>query len=138
MIHHDDPLQRAWEVLKADSLELAPQPQLEKRLMNEMNTKTTVYPWRRKLLIAAGLLMGFLIAGTGICVAAGYNPFKTITVMFDGTDVHITDENGNAVSGEVVDMKVVEENGVKTMEITINSNDGSPGKTIWESAPQKK
>lgn len=138
MIHPDDPLQRAWEVLKADSLELAPQPQLEKRLMNEMHTKTTAHPWRRKLLIAAGLLMGFLIAGTGICVAAGYNPFKTITVMFDGTDVHITDENGNAVSGEVVDVKMTEENGVKLMEITINGNDGSPSKATLESAPQKK
>lgn len=138
MIHSDDPLQRAWEVLKADSLELAPQPQLEKRLMNEMHAKTTAHPWRRKLLIAAGLLIGLLIAGTGICVAAGYNPFKTITVMFDGTDVHITDENGNAVSGELVEMKVVEENGVKMMEFTINGTDGTPGKATWESAPQKK
>lgn len=138
MIHPDDPLQRAWELLKADSPELAPQPQLEKRLMNAMNTKTSAQPWRRKLLIAAGLLLGFLVAGTGICVAAGYNPFKTITVMFDGTDVHITDENGNSVSGEVVDMQIAEDKGVKQMTITINGSDGQQGLATWESAPVKK
>jgi hypothetical protein len=138
MIHPDDLLQRAWEVLKADSIELAPQPLLEKRLMKAMIMQTTKRTWQRKLLIAAGLLLSFLIAGTGICVAAGYNPFKTITVMFDGNKVHITDENGNAVSGELVDMKVVEENGVELMEITVESNDVNPGKATWESTPQKK
>lgn len=113
----NDSLKRAWELLRADSMESVDNPLLENRLMNEMKRHATPRSWKRKLALAAALLIGFMAVGSGIAVAAGYNPFRTLTIFFQDGNVVITDENGHAVSGELVDLKVKEEGGQK--EITV-------------------
>lgn len=124
----NDPLDHMWQCLKADSNELAVNPQLEKRLMNEMNRSRSPRPAWKKLAIAAGLLLGCLVLSGGIAMAAGYNPFKTFFVTFDGNNVVVTDETGQQVSGELVNYEVKEANGQK--EVTVQIHGGQQGKTM--------
>ncbi len=88
----NDSLKRAWELLRADSIESVDNPLLENRLMNEMKKQSTPRTWKRKLALAAALIIGFLAVGSGIAVAAGYNPFRTIHDFQNGNPV-ITDDN---------------------------------------------
>lgn len=88
----NDSLDHMWKVLRADSAELADNPQLEKRLMQEMNKLTRPRSVWRRLAIAAGLLVGCLAVGHGIAVAAGYNIFHVFIV--EGHPI-VVDEAGN-------------------------------------------
>lgn len=132
----NDSLTRAWELLKADSIEAADNPLLENRLMNEMKKSATPHTWKRKLALAAALVIGFLAVGSGIAVAAGYNPFKTLTVFFQDGKVVITDENGNQVSGDNVKIDVKEEGGQK--QVTVELKAGPGGTVKMQSSGEQK
>jgi hypothetical protein len=74
-MNRKDPLERAFELLKADSTELALNPDLEDKLMNELQRHNR--PNRlKKLALVGAVLAGLLLAGGGIGVAAGFNPLK--------------------------------------------------------------
>ena len=115
----NDPLDHMWKVLRADSTELANNPQLEKRLMQEMNKMQKPYsPWR-KVAIAAGVLVGCLALGSGIAVAAGYNPLQLFYVVA-GSSV-VLDEQGNPTDAvKVVSNTVDPATGQRT--VTVQSN----------------
>lgn len=91
-----DPLEHAFELLKADSTELAPDPTLETRLMTELQRQNR--PRRfKKLALVAGALLALVLTGGGIAVAAGYNPIKLfLKLNADGT-AQTYDEHGNLV-----------------------------------------
>lgn len=99
-----DPFEHAWKSLQADSTELPDNPHLENRLMQELHRQQKPRSMWRKLIIAAGLLVGCLALGSGIAVAAGYNPFRTFQLIFDTNTGELTvyDENGNATKGVIV------------------------------------
>lgn len=124
-----DPLEHAWKCLKADSAELVDNPLLEKRLMNEMNIQKAVRPRWRKLAIAAGLILGFLVLGGGIAAAAGFNPFKTFVIMFsnDG-QVTVMDENGNPVADGA--LKVDVQKSADGSQVIITAVPNQPGAEI--------
>lgn len=86
-----DPLERAFELLKADSTELAINPKLENRLMNELQKQNRPVRWKRVAWVAAALL-AVVLTGGGIAAAAGYNPLGFF---------HFTDENGNELEFQV-------------------------------------
>lgn len=132
-----DPLEHVWKCLKADTAELAGNPLLEKRLMNEMNKPIARRPFWRKMAIAAGLLLGCLVLSGGIAAAAGYNPFKTLTVFFgnDGKAI-ITDENGNQISSDAVKLDVQEVNGQKQVTVELKA-DGNGKVNLQSVAPPK-
>ena len=52
----NDSLKRAWELLRADSIESVDNPLLENQLMNEMKKQATQRSWKRKLALAAALV----------------------------------------------------------------------------------
>ena len=124
-----DPLEHVWKTLKADTAELAGNPLLENRLMIEMNKPRAKRSVWRKLAIAAGLLLGCMVLGGGIAAAAGYNPFKSLYIFIgnDGKPV-ITDEHGNSVHAELVNIDVKDANGQK--EVTVRFNPGEQGGTV--------
>jgi hypothetical protein len=74
-MNRKDPLERAFELLKADSTELAVNPDLEDKLMNELQRQNRPNRLKRLALVGA-VLAGLLLAGGGIGLAAGFNPFK--------------------------------------------------------------
>lgn len=78
-MNRKDPLEQAFELLKADSKGLAFNSDLECKLMNELERRNKPRRLRRAAL-AAALLVGALVAGSGISWAAGYNPFKVFKV----------------------------------------------------------
>ena len=134
-----DPLEHVWKCLKADTAELAGNPHLEKRLMNEMNKPIARRPLWRKMAIAAGLMIGCLVLSGGIAAAAGYNPFKTLTVFFSGDGkLVITDENGNPVSGELVNIDVKEAGGQKQVTVQLNADKQGGTVTLKPIEPAKK
>ncbi len=132
----NDSLKRAWELLRADSIESVDNLLLENRLMNEMKKQTTPRSWKRKLALAAALVIGFLAVGSGIAVAAGYNPFKTFTVFLKDGKAVITDEQGNPVPGEVVDMEYHENGAVKS--VTVHVKGGTEGSMQMPGAEKPK
>ena len=130
----NDSLKRAWELLRADSIESVDNPLLENQLMNEMKKQATPRSWKRKLALAAALVIGFLAVGSGIAVASGYNPFRTFTIFFQDGKLVITDENGNPVPSEVVKMEYQDDGAVKT--VTVHVNGGNEG-AVKKSASEK-
>ncbi|HQR43488.1 MAG TPA: hypothetical protein PLX97_12405 [Gemmatales bacterium] len=112
----NDPLDHMWKVLRADSSELANNTQLEKRLMQEMNKMQKPNSLWRKVAIAAGVLAGCLALGSGIAVAAGYNPLQLFYVVA-GTSV-VLDENGNPTDAvKVVSDTVDPATGQRTVQV---------------------
>jgi hypothetical protein len=82
-----DPLERAFELLKADSTGLADNPNLENKLMNELQRRNRPSRFKKVALVLAALV-GLILAGGGIAVAAGYNPIELFYY-----------QNGNAGDG---------------------------------------
>jgi hypothetical protein len=86
-----DPLERAFEFIKADSTGLAVNPNLENRLMKEFHKQNRPSRWKRTAWVLAAL-MAMVFAGGGIATAAGYHPFGYFT---------FSDEHGNAIDFQV-------------------------------------
>jgi hypothetical protein len=79
-MNRKDPLERAFELLKADSTGLAFNSDLEDKLMLELQMRNR--PRRfRKIAVVAGLLLGVILAGGGISLAAGYPPLRVFTFV---------------------------------------------------------
>ena len=70
-----DPLERAFELLKADSTGLADNPNLENKLMNELRRQNRPSRFKKVALVLA-VLVGLVLAGGGIAMAAGFNPIE--------------------------------------------------------------
>jgi hypothetical protein len=95
-----DPLEHAFELMKADSTELAANPNLENRLMTELQKQNRPRSLRKVAMILAALL-ALILAGGGIAVAAGFNPIKFfITIDSDGT-AYVLDENGQPTTAQI-------------------------------------
>lgn len=129
-------LDHAWKTLQADSTELPDNPHLEKRLMQELHRQQKPRSMWRKLAIAAGLLVGCLALGSGIAVAAGYNPFRTFEVFFNTTtgEVTVFDENGQPAQGVTATVTNVDP---KTGEVTVTATVNQPGTTTINVSPSK-
>ncbi len=84
-MNREDPLERAFELLKADSTELAWNRDLEDKLVNELQRHNRPGRLKKWVLVAAGLA-GLLVAGGGISLAAGINPLRVWV---------LTDRQGN-------------------------------------------
>jgi len=91
-----DPLERAFELLNADSTELAIDPTLETKLMTELQHQNRPRRFKR-LAFTATALLALVLTGGGIAYAAGYDPinlFLIIDISDDGA-AQVYDENGN-------------------------------------------
>jgi len=99
MMRSGDPLEHAFELLKADSTELAPNPNLEQKLMSELQRQHRPRRFKKFAMVAAAL-MALVLTGGGIAYAAGYNPIKLFLVIEDGKAV-VFDENGNPANLQV-------------------------------------
>src|SRR4051794_10796546 len=94
-----DPLERAFELLKADSTELAPNPTLEHKLMTELQRQNRPRRFKKLALVTAALV-ALVLTGGGIAYAAGFDPIRLfLTVHEDGTS-QVYDEHGNPVDLE--------------------------------------
>ena len=69
----EDPLERVFEFIKADSTGTAINHNLENKLMNELQKQNRPSRWKRAALVLMALL-ALVLAGGGIAAAAGYNP----------------------------------------------------------------
>ena len=83
----EDPLERAFEFMKADSTEWAINTKLETRLMNEFQKQNRPARWKR-VAWAFAALVGIVFASGGLAAAAGYHPFGQFIFM---------DEQGNTI-----------------------------------------
>jgi hypothetical protein len=124
-----DPLEQAFELLKADSTELAPNPNLEHKLMTEFNRQRQPRRWKKVLTVLA-VLLGLTLAGGGIAMAAGFDPIRLfITVNEDGS-VKTLDAQGNPTD---MHFEIVDDDGTtKTLEGTL-----PPGTYQLEFVPSK-
>jgi hypothetical protein len=77
-----DPLERAFELLKADSTGLAFNSDLEDKLMTELQRRNRPNRLRRAALIGA-LLLGVILAGGGAALA-GVRAFQVFVLQGDG------------------------------------------------------
>jgi hypothetical protein len=77
-MNRKDPLERAFELLKADSTGLALNSNLEDKLMLELQRRNRPTRWKKVALIGA-LLVGLVLAGGGVTLAARYPTFKVFT-----------------------------------------------------------
>lgn len=111
----EDPLERAFEFIKADSTELAINPNLEKRLMIELDKQHRPARWKKAAWVMAALL-ALVLTGGGIAAAAGYNPLGFF---------RFADENGNEIEFQV-QSAVQNADGSTTITGTIpNANGGT-------------
>jgi hypothetical protein len=94
-MNRKDPLERAFELLKADSTGLAFNSNLEDKLMLELQRRNRPTRWKKVALVGA-LLVGVILAGGGVTLAARYpTPFKTFIFMLkdgQGGDVWIIEK----------------------------------------------
>jgi len=79
-MNRKDPLERAFELLKADSTGLAFNSNLEDKLMLELQRRNRPTRWRKVALVGA-LLVGVVLAGGGVTLAARYPTFKVFTFI---------------------------------------------------------
>ena len=77
-MNRKDPLERAFELLKADSTGLAFNSNLEDKLMLELQRRNRPTRWKKVALVGA-LLVGVVLAGGGVTLAARYPAFKVFT-----------------------------------------------------------
>lgn len=109
-----DPLERAFEFIKADSTETAFNPNLENRLMIELQKQNRPSRWKRAAWVLAALV-AVVLAGGGIAAAAGYNPIGFFIV---------TDEQGNTIDFQV-QSAVQNSDGSMTLTGTVPHENGS-------------
>ena len=111
----EDPLERAFEFIKADSTEAVINPNLENRLMIELQKQNRPSRWKRAAWVLAALV-AVVLAGGGIAAAAGYNPLGFF---------RFTDEQGNPIDFQV-QSAVQNSDGSTTITGTIpNANGGT-------------
>lgn len=90
-----DPLERAFELIKADSTGLAPDALLEAKLMNELVRQNRPRRWLKRAALVGAVLVGLGLVGGGMALATGYNPIRLfVTLDANGNGV-VLDENGN-------------------------------------------
>lgn len=87
----EDPLERVFEFIKADSTETAINPNLENKLMSELQKQNRPSRWKRTGMVLVALV-ALVLAGGGIAAAAGYNPLGFF---------FFTDAQGNAIDFQV-------------------------------------
>lgn len=87
----EDPLERVFEFIKADSTETAINPNLENKLMNELQKQNRPSRWKRTGMVLMALV-ALVLAGGGIAAAAGYNPLGFF---------YFTDGEGNPINFQV-------------------------------------
>jgi len=110
-----DPLERAFELIKADSTEAAINPNLENRLMNELQKQHRTSRWKRTAWVLTALV-ALVLAGGGIAAAASYNPLGFF---------RFTDEQGNTIDFQV-QSAVQNPDGSTTITGTVpNANGGT-------------
>jgi hypothetical protein len=92
-MNRKDPLERAFELLKADSTGLALNSNLEDKLMLELQRRNRPPRWKKVALVGA-LLVGLVLAGGGVTLAARYPTFKVFTFILKDRqgDVWILDK----------------------------------------------
>ena len=111
----EDPLERVFEFIKADSTETAINPNLENRLMNELQKQNRPSRWKRAAWVLTALV-ALVLAGGGIAAAAGYNPLGLF---------HFTDGQGNPIDFQV-QSSVQNPDGSMTITGTVpNANGGT-------------
>ncbi|MFT3882116.1 MAG: hypothetical protein QM703_20990 [Gemmatales bacterium] len=109
----EDPLERAFEFIKADSTEAAINPNLENRLMIELQKQNRPSRWKRAAWMLAAL-MAVVLAGGGIAAAAGYNPLDFF---------RFTDGQGNPIDFQV-QSAVQNADGSTTITGTVSNANG--------------
>jgi hypothetical protein len=116
-----DPLERAFELLKADSTGLADNPNLENKLMNELQRQNR--PSRfKKLALVVAVLVGLVLATGGIAMAAGFNPIELfITIHGDGS-TEIYYQNGVPANAKIEVQQT--EDGYVEATVTVPNSQG--------------
>ena len=79
-MNRKDPLERAFELLKADSTGLALNSNLEDKLMLELQRRNRPTRWKKVALVAA-LLVAVALASGGVTLAARYPTLRVFTFM---------------------------------------------------------
>lgn len=101
MTNRRDPLERAFELLKADPTGLACDSTLETKLMTQLERQNRPRNWLKRVALVAAVVVGLVLAGGGIALAAGYDPIRLfVTFDADGNGV-VLDENGNPTDAQV-------------------------------------
>jgi len=117
MKNRRDPLEQAFELLKADSTGLACDSTLEAKLMTELVRQNRPQNWLKRVALIGAVLVGLGLASGGIALAAGYDPIRLfVTIDADGNG-YILDENGNPTDARVT--FVPTENGGVDATVTV-------------------